>query len=134
MNLNHVYIAGRLTRDPEIKTPSGTVIATVSVAVNRYLKDAKGEPKEETDFIEVTAFGQNATTIQKHLRKGNSIFLEGRLRLDKWEDRETGKQRSKIVVVAERMQFVGPKPQTQEGSPKQALGLNEYGEPTDIPY
>ena len=70
MNINKVTLAGRLTRDPEIKhTPSGTAIADISLAVTRYYKNNAGESIEETDFIDVTAFGRSAEIIQKHLKK-----------------------------------------------------------------
>ncbi len=110
MNLNKVMIAGRLTRDPDIRyTQSGTAVADIGIAVSRYFKNDQGETKEETDFIEVTAFGRTAETIQKHLRKGNPIYVEGHLKLEQWDDKQTGAKRSKLKVVAESMQFVGPR-------------------------
>ena len=87
MNLNSVQLAGRLTRDPEIRyTASGVAIADIGIAVSRFLKNDQGETKEETDFIDVTAFGRTAETIQKHLHKGSPIYLDGRLKLDQWDD------------------------------------------------
>ena len=114
MNINKVTLAGRLTRDPEIKhTPSGTAIADFSLAVTRYYKNNAGESIEETDFIDVTAFGRSAEIIGKHLGKGSSVYVEGRLKLDQWTDKQTGQPRSKLRVVAESMQFVGSRPQPQ---------------------
>jgi single-strand DNA-binding protein len=108
MNLNHVQLAGRLTRDPDSRyTQSGVAIADMGIAVSRFFKDAQGESKEETDFIDVTAFGRTAEIVQKHLRKGSPIYVEGRLKLDQWDDKQTGAKRSKLKVVAESMQFVG---------------------------
>jgi single-strand DNA-binding protein len=123
MNLNRVYLAGRLTRDPEVRyTPSGTAIADIGLAVSRFFKNDQGESKEETDFFDVTAFGKTAEVVQKHLRKGSPIYVEGRLKLDQWDDRETGKKRSKVKIIAEAMQFVGPKPQgSGEPTPSPAL-------------
>jgi single-strand DNA-binding protein len=74
MNLNKVKLAGRLTRDPEVRyTPSGTAIADFSLAVSRFWKNDKAETQEETDFIDVTAFGRSAETIGKHCRKGSAL-------------------------------------------------------------
>ena len=114
MNINKVTLAGRLTRDPEIKhTPSGTAIADFSLAVTRYYKNNAGESVEETDFIDVTAFGRSAEMIGKHLGKASPVYVEGRLKLDQWDDKQTGAKRTRLKVVAESMQFVGPRPQTQ---------------------
>src|SRR5215469_3801196 len=80
MNLNRVTLASRLTRDPEIKyTPSGTAIADFSLAVTRYYKNNAGESQEDTDFIDVTAFGRSAEIIGKHLKKASPVYVEGRL-------------------------------------------------------
>src|SRR4029077_8100796 len=99
MNLNKVQIAGRLTRDPEVRfTTSGTAISDISLAVSRFWKNDKGESQEETDFINVTAFGRSAEIIEKHLHKGSPIFVK-----------QTGAKRSKLKVIAKSMQFVGPK-------------------------
>ena len=85
MNINKVTLAGRLTRDPEIKyTPAGTAIADFSLAVTRYYKNNAAESVEETDFIEVTAFGRSAEIIGKHLKKASPVYVEGRLKLDQW--------------------------------------------------
>jgi single-strand DNA-binding protein len=82
MNLNRVTVAGRLTRDPEVRyTTSGTAVAEISLAVSRFYKDQAGQTKEETDFIDLTAFGRSAEVMQKHLHKGNPLFVEGRLHL-----------------------------------------------------
>jgi len=84
MNVNKVTLAGRLTRDPETRyTNSGTAITDISLAVSRFYKNEAGETRDETDFIDVTAFGRSAEIIQKHLHKGNPLFVEGRLKLDK---------------------------------------------------
>ena len=100
MNLNKVQIAGRLTRDPEVRfTTSGTAISDISLAVSRFWKNDKGESQEETDFIDVTAFGRSAEIIEKHLHKGSPIFVEGRLKLDQWDDKQTG---AKLQVESDR--------------------------------
>jgi single-strand DNA-binding protein len=118
MNINKVTLAGRLTRDPEIKhTPSGTTIADISLAVTRYYKNNAGESVEETDFIDVTAFGRSAEIIGKHLKKASPVYVEGRLKLDQWQEKQSGQPRSKLRVVAESMQVVGPRLQTRAPAP-----------------
>jgi single-strand DNA-binding protein len=115
MNLNHVTLAGRLTREPETRyTQSGTAIADISLAVTRYWRNDKGESQEEVAFIDVTAFGRSAEMIQKHLHKGREIFVDGHLKLDQWDDKQTGAKRSKLKVIADSLQFVGPKPQAAQ--------------------
>jgi single-strand DNA-binding protein len=118
MNINKVTLAGRLTRDPEIKhTPSGTVIADFSLAVTRFYKNNAGENTEETDFVDVTAFRRSAEIIGKHLGKASPVYVEGRLKLDQWTDKQSGQPRSKLRVIPESMQFVGPRPQTPASAP-----------------
>jgi single-strand DNA-binding protein len=142
MNLNRVIVAGRLTRDPEVRiTTSGTAVADISLAVSRFYKDQAGQTKEETDFIDLTAFGRSAEIIQKHLHKGNPLFVEGRLHLDQWDDKQTGAKRSKLKVIAESLQFVGPRPQSQTPTPApQKPGAPAPAprgadiEPDDIPF
>jgi single-strand DNA-binding protein len=95
MNLNKVTIAGRLTRDPEIKyTSQGTAIADFGLAVNRYWKDTSGEKKEEVTFLDVTAYGRPAEIIQEYLKKGSPVYIEGRLQLDSWTDKQTQQKRA----------------------------------------
>lgn len=120
MNLNRIMLAGRLTRDPEIKhTTSGTPIADFAIAVSRFWKSDSGERMEETDFIDITAYGTTASVIAEHLKKGRAVYVEGRLKLDQWDDKQTGAKRSRLKCIAESMQFVGPKPQTSEPAPPQ---------------
>jgi single-strand DNA-binding protein len=142
VNLNRVTVAGRLTRDPEVRyTTSGTAVAEISLAVSRFYKDQAGQTKEETDFIDLTAFGRSAEVMQKHLHKGNPLFVEGRLHLDQWDDKQTGAKRSKLKVIAESMQFVGPRPQAQAPAPGDQkptapapAGRGAEMEPADIPF
>lgn len=112
IELNKVLLVGNLTRDPELRyTSSGTAVASLRLACNRTWKDrSSGDRREETLFIDVTAWAQSAEFCGKYLEKGRAVFVEGRLRQDSWEDRETGKQQSKIVVVADRIQFADPPP------------------------
>ena len=112
-NLNKVMIIGNLTRDPEIKeTPKGATVAELGVAVNRSLPADNGERREETTYIDVVLWNKLAELAGKFLQKGRSIYVEGRLQTDTWEDRETGKKRSKTKVVGERMEFADAPPES----------------------
>jgi single-strand DNA-binding protein len=142
MNLNKVALAGRLVREPEVKfTTKGTAIAEIDLAVTRFFKTDDGQTKEETDFISVTAFGRTAEVLQKHAPKGRCIYLEGRLKLEQWDDKQTGAKRSKLKVIAEAMQFVGPKSESPktEAARSQAPAARPappdlHREPEDIPF
>lgn len=107
-SFNKVILMGNLTRDPEIRfTPSNMAICKVGLAVNRRFKDGQsGEWREEPTFVDVTIFGKRGEAFEKYHRKGQSAFLEGELRLDNWEDKNTGQKRSKLYVVAENWEFV----------------------------
>lgn len=107
---NKVILMGHLTRDPELKTlPSQTVVCDFALAVNRRWKDANGGDREEVLFIDCAAFGKTGETIAGNLTKGRLIHIEGRLRLEQWEQ-EDGQRRSKIRVVVEQFRFVDRKP------------------------
>src|SRR5688500_7187911 len=105
---NKVILAGNLTRDPELRyTPGGMAIAKFGLAVNRKWKDGEsGEMKEEVTFVDVDAFGKQAETIGQYLKKGRPILLEGRLKLDQWEDKQTQQKRSRLGVVLESFGFL----------------------------
>lgn len=107
MNLNRVLLGGNLVRDPELKhLPSGMAVCSFSIAVNRKWKSESGEQKEETTFVDLTAFGKTGEVIAQYHRKGHPIFVEGRLKLDQWDDKTSGQKRSKLGVVVESFQFV----------------------------
>lgn len=107
-NLNKVFLMGNLTRDPEVSyTPKGTAVAKIGLAVNRQWTGEDGEKKEEVTFVDVEAWGRQAETIGQYMSKGRPIFIEGRLKLDSWEDKETHQKRSKLKVVLESFQFIG---------------------------
>jgi single-strand DNA-binding protein len=106
-NFNKVILAGNLTRDPELRyTPKGLAIAKLGLAINRTWKNETGETKEEVTFVDVDAFGKQAETIGQYLKKGRPILVEGRLRLDQWDDKQTGQKRSRLGVVLEGFQFL----------------------------
>lgn len=107
MNYNKVIIAGNLTRDPELKySPKGTAIGRISMALNRTWKNEGGEKREETTFVDVDAFGRQAEVIAQYAKKGQGLLVEGRLKLDQWEDKQ-GQKRSALKVALERFEFAG---------------------------
>ena len=106
-NFNKVILAGNLTRDPELRyTPKGVAIAKIGLAINRTWRTETGEQKEEVTFVDVDAFGRQAETIGQYLKKGRPILIEGRLRLETWDDKQTGQKRSRLGVVMESFQFM----------------------------
>lgn len=109
--LNKVLLIGNLTRDPELRVaPRGTPICQFGLAVNRKSKDESGAERDETTFLDVEAWGKQADLVAKYLTKGSPAFVEGRLRLDQWEDKQTGQKRSRLKVVLENVQFLGKAP------------------------
>lgn len=99
---------GNLTRDPELRyTPKGTAVAKLGLAVNRSWRNAEGQQQDETTFVDVDAFGKQAETLGQYMQKGRPILVEGRLKLDQWEDKNTGQNRSKLGVILEKFSFVG---------------------------
>jgi single-strand DNA-binding protein len=107
-NLNKVMLIGNLTRDPELRvTPKGTAICQFSLAVNRKFKDESGGEREEVTYVDIEAWSKQGETIAKYCTKGRPLFVEGRLRLDQWEDKTTKEKRSRMKVVLENFQFLG---------------------------
>jgi len=109
--LNKVFLMGNLTRDPELRyTPQGTAVSSFGLATTRRWKSPDGQEREDTVFVDVNAFGRQAEVISEYMTKGRPIFIEGRLKLDQWNDKETGAKRSKLTVTVEGFQFLGPGP------------------------
>lgn len=139
-NLNKVILIGNLCADPVVRyVGSGTAVCDIRLAVNRYWFDkASNQKKEETTFVDVTLWGRDAEVAGEYLAKGKSVMIEGRLKQDIWDDKQTGQKRSKITVVGENMQLLGApgggKPGGQ-GAPQgggrrqsaPASGGNDYG-------
>jgi single-strand DNA-binding protein len=112
-NLNRVLLIGNLTRDPDLRfTPKGTAVTEIGLAVNRVYTGEDGERKDETTFVDVTLWARLAEIAGQYLKKGRPVFIEGRLQLDTWDDKQTGQKRSKLRVVAENIQLLGTR---QEG-------------------
>jgi single-strand DNA-binding protein len=105
--LNKVFLIGNLTRDPELRvTPKGTAICQFGLAVNRQFKDESGATRDETTFIDIEAWGKQGELVSKYLTKGSPAMVEGRLKLDQWEDKTSGQKRSKLKVVLDNVQFL----------------------------
>lgn len=135
-SFNKVILIGNLTRDVEVRyTPTGTAVADVSLAVNESYKGKDGQKVDSTVFVDCTLWGKTAELAGQYLAKGKPVVFEGRLKLDRWDDKDTGKQRSKLGVTVESMQFLGspsggkdapqeepqqrPQAQRQQAPPKQ---------------
>ncbi len=107
-NLNVCHLIGNLTRDPELRvTPKGTAICAFSIAVNRKWKDDGQQEREEVTYIDCEAWGKAGENIAKYVTKGRPLYVQGRLRLDQWEDKTTKEKRSRMKVVVEQFQFLG---------------------------
>ncbi len=132
---NKVFLMGNLTRDPDVKhTGSNKAVANFGLAVNRKYKTADGERREEVTFIDCEAWGYTAENIGKFFAKGRPIFVDGRLRLDTWEDRNDGSKRSKMLVVVENFQFVESKQTTQRDRHDAAAGNGGEFSNDPIPF
>jgi single-strand DNA-binding protein len=108
-SLNKVHLIGNITRDIDLKyTPKGTAIADIGLAINRTWKE-EGQSREETTFVDITFWGRTAETVSKYAKKGDPLFVEGRLQLDAWDDKQTGQKRSKLKVTGESIQLLGGK-------------------------
>lgn len=128
-NINKTITIGRLTRDPEIRsTPRGTAVAEFGLAVNREYRNDAGEKKEDTTYINFTAWGKVAELIGKYCHRSDPVYIEGRLSTDKWEDKQTGEKRAKTVVVVETIQFLGGKRSDGEpaGRKEESNGPEEW--------
>jgi single-strand DNA-binding protein len=105
--LNKVFLIGNLTRDPELRvTPKGTAICQFGLAVNRQFKDESGQTRDETTFVDIEAWGKQGELVSKYLTKGSPAMVEGRLKLDQWEDKTTQQKRSKLKIVLDNVQFL----------------------------
>lgn len=107
---NKVLLMGNLTRDIEVRhLPSGQAVANIGLAVNRRYKTNEGEQREEVTYIDCEAWGKTAEIMAKYLSKGRPVFIEGRLKLDTWQDKSDGSNRSKMKVVVESFNFIDSK-------------------------
>lgn len=145
-NYNKALLMGNLTRDPEMRVlPSNMSVVNFGLAVNDRFKNKQTDQWEERpNFIDCEAFGKTAENIAKFLSKGKPIFVEGKLRFEQWEDKQSGAKRSKLKVVVDTFQFVGGRddqPRTPASSESWAntpapsrTGTHEPVDEGDIPF
>jgi len=116
-NLNKTFSIGNLTRDPELKfTAKGTAVCDIGLTINRKFKTDNGM-QEETTFLDITFWGKQAETLAQYAQKGAQLYVEGRLQMDTWDDKETGKNRSKLKITGEQFQFLGSRNEAAEATP-----------------
>ena len=131
-SMNKVLLAGNLTRDPEIRTVStGASVCQFGLAMNRKFRNAAGEPQEEVCFVDITVWGKQAEACSRYLQKGRLVMLEGRLKLDQWEDESTKQKRSRLTVVAEKVQFL---PSGQGGAASGTGNSEPAALDSDLPF
>ena len=110
-SFNKVILLGNLTRDPEIRyTPKGSAVCDLGIAVNRSYTTDSGERREEVTYVDVVLWARLAEIAGEYLKKGRPVFIEGRLQMDSWDDKQTGQKRTKLRVVGETMQLLGGRP------------------------
>jgi len=110
-SFNKVILLGNLTRDPEVRyTPKGSAVCDLGLAVNRNYTLDNGEKREEVTFVDVVLWARLAEIAGEYLKKGRPVFIEGRLQMDSWDDKQTGQKRTKLRVVGETMQLLGSRP------------------------
>ncbi len=128
---NKVLLMGNLTRDPELRyIPNGQAVAVFTVAVNRKYKSLTGEMVEKTDFIPVEVWRKQAESCKQYLNKGSSVYIEGRLQSSSWEA-EDGSKRSKLRIVAQRVQFLSRSPKANTSNSLSGSPLSEVSPKAD---
>ncbi|HEY4258183.1 MAG TPA: single-stranded DNA-binding protein [Candidatus Udaeobacter sp.] len=120
-SFNKVILLGNLTRDPEVRyTPKGSAVCDLGIAVNRVYTTDSGERREEVTFVDVVLWARLAEIAGEYLKKGRPVFIEGRLQMDTWDDKQTGQKRTKLRVVGESMQLLGGRPPGTGGAAEAA--------------
>jgi single-strand DNA-binding protein len=115
-SFNKVILLGNLTRDPEVRyTPKGSAVCDLGIAVNRQYTLDSGEKREEVTYVDVVLWSRLAEIAGEYLKKGRPVFIEGRLQMDTWDDKQTGQKRSKLRVIGETMQLLGSRPPAGAG-------------------
>jgi single-strand DNA-binding protein len=116
-SFNKVILLGNLTRDPEVRyTPKGSAVCDLGIAVNRVYTTEGGERREEVTYVDVVLWARLAEIAGEYLKKGRPVFIEGRLQMDSWDDKQTGQKRTRLRVVGETMQLLGGRPGGATGS------------------
>ena len=120
-SFNKVILLGNLTRDPEVRyTPKGSAVCDLGIAVNRQYTLDNGEKREEVTYVDVVLWARLAEIAGEYLKKGRPVFIEGRLQLDTWDDKQSGQKRSKLRVIGESMQLLGSRPSGGAAAPTEA--------------
>ena len=137
-SFNKVILLGNLTRDPEVRyTPKGSAVCDLGLAVNRQYSLDNGEKREEVTYVDVVLWARLAEIAGEYLKKGRPVFIEGRLQLDTWDDKQSGQKRSKLRVVGETMQLLGSRPASggdaEEGVSSGNAGRSASGSRTVAP-
>jgi single-strand DNA-binding protein len=133
-SFNKVILLGNLTRDPEVRyTPKGSAVCDLGLAVNRSYTLDNGEKREEVTYVDVVLWARLAEIAGEYLKKGRPVFIEGRLQLDTWDDKQSGQKRSKLRVIGETMQLLGSRPAGGAGAGGESGGDEERSAPRGKP-
>lgn len=131
-SMNRVLLVGNLTRDPELRRfGQDNAVCKLGLATNRRFTTRSGEQQEETCFVDVEVFGRQAELADQYLSTGRSVMIDGRLKLDQWEDRDTGRKRSRLLVVARRVQFLGGR--RDDDDRREPVGEDRRAQPSTPP-
>lgn len=134
-DLNKVFLAGRLTRDPELRyLQSGMAVCKLGLACSRKFRSKDGEQREETLFINVTAWDKSAEYCGENLKKGRPVLVEGRLKSDAWEDKNTGQKRTKIEITSDRISILDWEDKGGSSSRPEPRAIEEPVPEDDIPF
>lgn len=127
-SFNKVILLGNLTRDPEVRyTPKGSAVCDLGVAVNRVYTTDSGERREEVTYVDVVLWARLAEIAGEYLKKGRPVFIEGRLQMDSWDDKQTGQKRTRLRVVGESMQLLGGRPSGAGAAPESSAEDRQDG-------
>jgi single-strand DNA-binding protein len=134
LQINRVLLAGNLTRDPQVRfLGNEKAVADFGLAINRRFKTADGQMKEEVTFVDIEAWGRTAELVGQYLTKGRACFVEGRLRLDSWDDKKDGQKRSKLKVIADNVQFLDSNRERGPGGASAEAESADAGESSNAP-
>jgi single-strand DNA-binding protein len=133
-SFNKVILLGNLTRDPEVRyTPKGSAVCDLGIAVNRVYTTDSGEKREEVTYVDVVLWARLAEIAGEYLKKGRPVFIEGRLQMDTWDDKQTGQKRTKLRVVGETLQLLGGRPGGAAGGPPEPSEERSSGKSSTPP-
>ena len=132
-SLNQVFLMGNVTRDPQTRAGANSQnVVNFGLAINRHFKDADGNDREDTCFVDCAAFGRHADVLAKYLRKGKPLLVQGRLKFDAWDD-PAGARRTRHTVIVEHFQFTGSREGSGADGFQSSAGGRESNRPADAP-